>query len=75
MALGLASANLLGITLLPIYFLYNWNVTYLSIYLGVVLMYAISFVRLICPLCATRHVCPGGQTSIKLRALINGSER
>lgn len=72
LALGLASASLLGIILLPIYFLYDWNIVYLLIYLGIVLTYAISFVWLICPLCESRHVCPGGQASIKLRDLLTG---
>jgi len=61
-----------GIIVLPVYFLYQQSVPSLLIYLGVVLVYAASFLWLICPLCATRYVCPGGQTSTKLRKSSKG---
>jgi hypothetical protein len=72
LALSLASASLLGIIILPIYFLYQQNLIYLLLYHGIVLTYAISFLWLICPACETRHVCPGGQTSTKLREKLAG---
>jgi hypothetical protein len=69
-AVSLASLGLLGIIVVPVYFLYRESVVYLVAYLGIVLVYAASFLWLICPACETRHVCPGGQTSTKLRTLI-----
>jgi hypothetical protein len=66
----LAFVGFLGIIVLPIYFLYQQGAVYLLAYLGIVLIYAASFLWLICPVCATRHVCPGGQTSTKLREMI-----
>ena len=71
-AVALAFAAFFGIIILPIYFLYQQNPDYLLIYLGVALVYAVSFLWLICPVCYTRHVCPGGQTSTKLREIIKG---
>lgn len=71
-AVSLAFASFLGIIILPIYFLYQWSIFYMLIYLGVVFAYGISFLWLICPVCQTRHVCPGGQISTKLRDLITG---
>jgi hypothetical protein len=64
--LTLAFVAFLGIILLPIYFLYLRGVVFLLAYLGIVLLYAIGFLGWICPVCGTRHVCPGGQTSTKL---------
>ncbi len=66
-AVTLAFAAFLGIIVLPIYFLYQQGIVYLLVYLGFVLIYAASFLWWICPVCGTRHVCPGGQTSTKLR--------
>lgn len=68
----LAFACFLGIIVLPVYFLYKQSIVYLLIYLGIVLVYAAGFLWLICPACGTRHVCPGGQTSTKLREMIIG---
>lgn len=62
-----AFAALLGIIVLPLYFLYQWHIASLLIYLGIVVIYAVAFLGLICPACATRQVCPGGQASTKLR--------
>jgi hypothetical protein len=67
MAVTLAFAALLGIIILPLYFLYRLHIAFLLIYLVVVLAYAVAFLWLICPACATRQVCPGGQISTKLR--------
>lgn len=69
-AVSLAFAAFLGIIVLPIYFLYQLGLVYLLTYLGVVLIYAASFLWLICPVCGTRHVCPGGQTALKLRDML-----
>jgi hypothetical protein len=71
-AVIVAFASFLGIIILPIYFLYQGSIFYLLIYLGIVLVYAGSFLWLICPACETRHVCPGGQTSTKLREKLAG---
>jgi len=73
-AVTLAFVGFLGIIILPIYFLYQLNMVYMLIYLGIVLVYAISFLWLICPVCGTRYICPGGQTSTKLRDIIKGSD-
>jgi hypothetical protein len=65
-----AFAAFAGIIFLPVYFLYQQGAVYLLVYLGIVLMYAGGFLWWICPVCGTRHACPGGQTSTKLRDLI-----
>ena len=62
----LAFACFLAIIVLPTYFLYVLNVAYLLVYLGVVSVYGLCFLSWICPVCATRKVCPGGQTAVKL---------
>jgi hypothetical protein len=69
-AVNLAFLGFFGIIFFPTYFLYQQGLVYLLIYAGIVLVYAVSFLGFICPACATRHVCPGGQTSTKLRELI-----
>lgn len=66
----LAFVSFFGIIILPIYFLYQLNMVYMLIYLGIVLVYAISFLWMICPVCGTRHICPGGQISTKLKDMI-----
>lgn len=66
----LAFLGFIGIIILPIYFLYQQSSAYLLAYLGIVSIYAASFLWLICPVCGTRQICPGGQISTKLRAMI-----
>lgn len=66
-ALGLASVGLLGIVAWPVYFLYQLSPWILVAYLGIVVAYAASYLWLICPVCGTRYVCPGGQFSSTLR--------
>ena len=66
----LAFAGFLGIIGLPVYFLYQHSIVYLLAYLGIVLIYAACFLWWICPVCGTRHVCPGGQTATKLREML-----
>jgi hypothetical protein len=68
-AVSAAFAGLVGIIVLPIYFLYQQNALYLLAYLGIVLVYAALFLWFICAVCATRHVCPGGQASSRLRGM------
>ena len=67
-----AFAGFLGIIVLPVYFLYRQSIGYLLGYLGIVLVYTACFLWLICPVCGTRRVCPGGQTATKLREMIAG---
>jgi len=67
-----AFAGFLGIIVLPVYFLYRQSIGYLLGYLGIVLVYTACFLWLICPVCGTRWVCPGGQTATKLREMIAG---
>jgi hypothetical protein len=61
---------LLGIVILPGPFLYQQGLVYLLAYLGIVAVYAAAFLWWICPVCATRQVCPGGQAATKLREVI-----
>jgi hypothetical protein len=65
-----AFAALLGIVLLPVPFLYHQGLVYLLAYVGIVVVYAAAFLWWICPVCATRQVCPGGQAAMKLREAI-----
>ncbi len=65
----LAFGCFLGIIGLPIYFLFQQGIGYGIAYLGVVLVYAACFLWWICPVCGTRHVCPGGQTATKLKEM------
>ena len=69
-AVTLAFINFAGVILFPIYFIYRFNLIYALAYLGIVIAYALGFLLLICPVCAIRHVCPGGQTALKLAALL-----
>ncbi|MBN1538430.1 MAG: hypothetical protein JW908_16970 [Anaerolineales bacterium] len=69
---SLAYIAFFGIILFPMYFIFQRSVGYLLIYIGIVLVYAVGFMGYICPVCATRHVCPGGQTSTKLRKMVFG---
>ena len=69
---SIAFAAFAGIILLPLYFLYHQGVGYLLVYVGIVLVYAVAFLGLICPACATRYVCPGGQASTRLRKTLTG---
>lgn len=69
-AVSLAVLALLGIVVLPMPFLHQRSVGHLLAYTGIVVAYATSFLWLICPVCGTRHVCPGGQASARLREVI-----
>jgi hypothetical protein len=69
-AVTIALAAFLGIIVFPMHFLYQQSLTLLLIYIAIVLFYAAGFLGFICPVCGTRHVCPGGQTSTKLREII-----
>jgi hypothetical protein len=66
----IAFAAFLGIIVLPMYFLYQQSPAFLLLYIAIALFYAAGFLGFICPVCGTRHVCPGGQTSTKLREII-----
>jgi hypothetical protein len=65
--LTLAYVNFFGVILFPIYFIYRQSLVYVLIYVGIVAVYALCFLLFICPVCATRHVCPGGQTAMQLK--------
>ena len=71
LTLTLAFVSFVAIILFPVYSLYQLGLLYLLAYLGIVVLYALCFLLFICPVCGTRHVCPGGQTAVKLRALID----
>ena len=69
--LTLAYASFFGIIFFPMYFLYTQGILYLLGYIGIVAIYGVAFTLLICPVCGTRHVCPGGQAAVKLREAID----
>lgn len=71
-AVTLAFVCFFGIILFPIYFLYQLGIWFLVAYVGFVIVYALCFLLFICPVCGTRHVCPGGHTAVKLREAITG---
>lgn len=63
----IASINLLGLIVFPLYWLFIYNIILFVGFLLMVMLYAIAFLLLICPVCATRNTCPGGIASSKLR--------
>jgi len=63
---SIAYINFFGIIFSPIYFIYKLNFFYVLIYIGIILLYFIGMMMLICPFCGARNACPGGQTSTKL---------
>ena len=65
--LTLAYVSFFGIILFPMYFLFVQNIAYLLAYIGIVVVYWVLFTLYICPVCGTRHICPGGQTAVKIR--------
>ena len=65
--LTLAYASFFGIILYPIYFLFMHSISLLLVYIVVVIIYGSLFTLFICPLCATRHICPGGQAAVKIQ--------
>jgi hypothetical protein len=65
--LTLAYVSFFGIILFPMYFLYVQNIVYLLVYIGIAVVYWVVFTLYICPVCGTRHVCPGGQAAVKIR--------
>lgn len=65
--LNLAYVSFFGIILFPMYFLYVQNIIYLLGYVGIVIAYWVVFTLYICPVCGTRHICPGGQLAVKIR--------
>jgi hypothetical protein len=66
-AVTLACLAFGGIFLFPVYFIYQQDIMTLLIYAAITLIYLGSFLGLICPVCATREVCPAGQISTKIR--------
>ena len=71
--LTLAYVCFFGIILFPIYFLYIQSIFYLLVYIGIVAIYGTLFTLYICPVCSTRHICPGGQAAVKLREKIDSN--
>jgi len=66
-----AFLSLLGIIAFPLYFIYKLSILYMLAYLGIVVVYTLAFLLLICPVCGTRYVCPGGKAAMKLRESIS----
>ncbi|MEJ2356292.1 MAG: hypothetical protein P8Y62_10435 [candidate division WOR-3 bacterium] len=60
---SIAFICLLGIILLPVYFIYKLGLFLLILYSVIVVVYIVSFLLLICPACAIRDTCPAGKTS------------
>jgi hypothetical protein len=71
--LALAYVSFFGIILFPMYFLCLEEKAYLLAYIGIVIVYGLAFTLFVCPVCGTRHVCPGGQAAVKLRGKIGSS--
>lgn len=65
--LTLAYTCFFAVILFPIYFIYRQSFVYMLIYVGIVAVYALCFLLFICPVCGTRHVCPGGQTAMQVK--------
>lgn len=57
----------LGAILFPVYFLFRIGPVWMLAYLAAAGLYAVGFIRWICPHCATRKICPGGQLAVRLR--------
>jgi hypothetical protein len=72
--LNLAYASFFGILLFPTYFLYVQNIMYLLVYIGIVVVYLALFTLYICPVCGTRHICPGGQMAVKIKEKLEKNE-
>jgi hypothetical protein len=72
-AVSVALTAFIGIILLPVYFLYRESLAHLLAYVAIVGVYAVMFLGFICPVCGTRHVCPGGQTSEMIMEIIKPS--
>ena len=71
--MNLAFLCFFGIVLLPLYFLYQQSILYMLLYIGIVGIYAVGFLGYICPVCATRRKCPGGQIAMKLGEMMRGN--
>ena len=63
-----------GIILFPLYFLFNTNWLFALGYFLVVVVYWLVYSFLICPVCATRFKCPGGQMAMSMRKAIGLEE-
>jgi hypothetical protein len=72
--LNLAYASFFGIILFPMYFLWMQDIVYLLAYTGIVVVYGVLFTLYICPVCGTRHICPGGQMAVKLKEVLGRNE-
>ena len=70
--LNLAYTFFFGIILFPIYFLFRQSIWYLLGYMGVIVVYWLVFMLFVCPVCATRNICPGGQMALSMWKKIEG---
>lgn len=61
------SLNLLALIVFPLYWLFVYHIVAFVGYLIIIIIYAFAFLLTICPACAIRDTCPGGQASNKLR--------
>ena len=71
-AVNIAFLAFASIIFFPIYFLYQQNLSFVVVYLMIVLVYAFIFLGWVCPVCATRRLCPGGQLAERIRKAIMG---
>ncbi len=66
--IGITAAEIafFGVILFPLYFLYQLSIFFLLGYILIALGYAAGYLHWICPECAIREDCPGGQASTAL---------
>jgi len=69
--LSLAYASFFGIILYPVCFLYQQGIVLVLGYAGIVLAYTAVFMLWVCPVCATRSICPGGQAAVGMRSSVD----
>jgi hypothetical protein len=62
----LGALMLLCLVIFPLYWLFQYHIVAFIGYLLGIMVYAFAFLLTICPVCASRELCPGGQMSIKL---------
>jgi hypothetical protein len=67
LVLNLTFLFFLGAVFFPLYFLFQIGVIWGISYLAAAGLYAAGFLRWICPDCATRNICPGGQLAVRLQ--------
>lgn len=70
---ALGTVCLLGIIVLPLFFMHGLGIAVPAAYFFVAVLYLIIFFLMICPGCAIRDSCPGGKMSTKLLRAKDGN--